>query len=253
MKPIRALANVDDVVRLLAREGGLSPAEISEQLGIPRPSVYRLLDGLGAIGLTEPIQDSVTRLSLRWLHLADRARASVVEWRGVSEVLAEVVEETGLTAYFSVLRGDEAVCLEWKQGRGIGVLALRPGRSLPLHAGAAGRTLLAFVADLDDYLEKATPLSLTTRTLVTEPELREDIEVTRERGYVLSEGDVTDGIGALGVPVRARAGRQVAALSLAGLVDEVVERADRLAEAAFRAARRIEGFVGDTDPIEEAP
>ena len=41
-------------------------------------------------------------------------------------------------------RDDHAVCVDWAQGRGINVLILKPGRWLPLHAGAAGRVTLAY-------------------------------------------------------------------------------------------------------------
>lgn len=237
MRPVKALANADEVVRLLAEEGELSPAEISERLGIPRPSVYRLLDGLSSIGLTEPIRKSSARLGLRWLHLADRARASIVEWSEVHEPLAALVDATEQTAYFSVLRGFEAVCIAWEPGRGIGVLALRPGRKLPLHAGAAGRALLATSANIDAYLASGGRRGYTERTLLSDEDLRRDATETRARGYALSVGDVTDGISAIGVPVPGAA--VPAALSLAGLSAEFAEREAEFAEAVRRTAREI--------------
>lgn len=239
MKPIRALVNADDVIRLLAEEGELSPAEIADRLDMPRPSVYRLLDGLSAIGLADPLSGSKTRLSLRWLHLADRAREAMVEWRGAKALLAELVERTGQTAYVSVLRGDEAVCLDWEQGRGIDLLVLRPGGILPLHAGAAGRVLLAFGVELESYLDRVECRRFTGRTLVAADELRADAALSRERGYALSDGDVTDGIAALGVPVYGADQRLAGALSLAGLRGDIVGGADEYVEALVEVADRI--------------
>ncbi len=48
---IRVLANADAVIRALAHDGSQSPAEIAETVGIPRSTVYRLTEGLAAIGL----------------------------------------------------------------------------------------------------------------------------------------------------------------------------------------------------------
>ena len=239
-KPIKVLANADDVIDALSREGALTPAEIADRVRIPRPSVYRLLDGMHAIGLTEPLPDSRTRLSLRWLHLADRARAGMREWAGAHGVLADLVERTGQTAYLTVLRGDEAVCVDWEQGQGIGVLVLKPGRTLPLHAGAAGRTLLAFAADVDRYLEKGDRRRFTAKTLVDAQDLRADAEATRSRGFAVSDEDVTDGIGALGVPLRTPAGSVIGALSLAGLVADTSSQRDRFLAELRRSAQELE-------------
>lgn len=244
MKPIKVLANADEVIRLLAREGELSPAEIAERLGMPRPSVYRLLDGLSAVGLTDPLRDSSASLSLRWLHLADRARESAREWRGAKGVLGELVERSGQTAFLSVPRGDEAVCLEWEQGRGIGVLVLRPGHSLPLYAGAAGRVLLAFGEQPDGGLAGAARRAFTPRTMLTDDELRADVERSRRQGFVLSDEDVTLGIAALGVPVRRPDGQVVGALSLAGMRAEVIERESECLPMLQEAADRLGSLHG---------
>ncbi|MCC2031536.1 IclR family transcriptional regulator [Microbacterium allomyrinae] len=245
MKPIKVLVNADDVIGLLSTQGPLTPAEIAERVQIPRPSVYRLLDGLNAIGLTEPLPDSRTQLSLRWLHLADRARASMREWRDAHGVLVDLVDRTGQTAYLSVLRKDEAVCMDWEQGRGIGVLVLKPGRTLPLNAGAAGRTLLAFSADIDAYLENSDRRRFTTKTLVDDAELRADAAATRARGFAISDEDVTDGIGAVGIPVRSGSGAVIGALSLAGLADDITAERDRLVAELRRSADQLERNVAD--------
>lgn len=238
MRPIKVLANANDVLHTLSGEGSLTPAEISERIDLPRPSVYRLLDGMNAVDLTEPEPDSTARLSLRWLHLADAARAAMSEWAHAPRVLAKLVERTQQTAYLSVLRGDAAVCVEWQQGRGIDILILQPGRSLPLHTGAAGRTLLAFAADPDDYLAAGNRHRFTTRTLTDEAAIRADIEATRARGYAISDEDVTAGISALGMPVTR--GRQiVAALSVAGRTIEFRERFDELVEALREAVAEL--------------
>ncbi|MGC5224987.1 IclR family transcriptional regulator [Micromonospora sp. DT81.3] len=239
MKPIKVLVNADDVIDALSKEGALTPAEIADRVGIPRPSVYRLLDGLNAVGFTEALPNSKTQLSLRWLHLADHARAGMREWTDARSVLADLVERTGQTAYLSVLRNNEAVCVEWEQGRGIGVLVLKPGRTLPLNAGAAGRTLLAFGADVEAYLERTSRKRFTKATLVGEDELRADVVATRERGYAVSDEDVTDGIGALGVPVGSPTVKAIGALSLAGLAPDMTARREDFVDELRRAANRL--------------
>lgn len=224
-QPIRTLANSDDIIVLLAHEGDLSPTQIAEQLDLPRPTVYRLLDGLSSINFTEPVRDSKTRLSLRWLRMADRAREAMREWRGADELLQEIAERTGQTAYLTIPRDGDAVCVGWQQGSGVGVVEVKPGRNVAMHAGAAGRAILAFSTNLESYFE-ANPArrEFTERTLSTEEQLREDVERTRAQGYVLSDGDVTEGIMALAVPVRGSKGRVLGSLTASGLSEDFRDR-----------------------------
>lgn len=218
-KPIRLLANTLEVVNALAERGPLTPAEIAEAVGIPRSSVYRLVEGLREIGLAENRGDGPVALSKRWLHLSGMARAGLSEWDGADRILADVAEATGQTAFLTVPRGDEAVCVDWAQAGGIGLLVLKPGRSLPLHAGAGGRVILALGnGDREAFLQRAPLPAFTAKTLTTRAQLEQDMALTREKGFVLSDEDVTPGIGATGVPIVGADGELRGCLSIGGLI-----------------------------------
>jgi len=238
-KPIRVLTNTAEVIDLLATRGPLSVGEISELIDVPRPSVYRLVEALNGISLTETGADSRIDLSRRWLHLADATRRAMTEWKSARTELNGLVEETGQTAFLSVPRSSGAVCIDWAQGRGIGVLLLKPGRSLPYHAGAAGRILLAYGDNQDNYLMQAPFERFTPHTLVTAEELAADIAQSRKQGYAISDEDVTLGIGAIGVPVTDGEGQACAALSLGGLAGEMKERQQEFIRALRGAAARL--------------
>lgn len=236
-RPMGILQKSSDLIGLLAAQGPLTPAEIAEEIGMPRSSVYRFAEALGQVDMTETLPDSRVRISPRWLHLADAARAAMVEWAGARSVLDQLARDTGQTTYLSVPRGDQVVCIDWSQGRGINVLILKPGRALPLYAGAAGRVTLAFRdEDPANYLARAPFPALTGRTLKTANQLRRDIDSIRARGFSISDQDVTDGIGALGVPLLGENGRLRGALSLAGLAEDIrtsrIELVDHLQASA---------------------
>jgi IclR family transcriptional regulator, acetate operon repressor len=244
-RPMGVLQKASAVVELLAASGPLTPGDIAERLDMPRPSVYRLVEALNQTRLTAALPDSRVKVGERWLRLAEVARASMGEWSGAQTVLDQLCRETGYTTFLCVPRADQAICIDWAQGRAISVLALKPGGSLPLYAGAAGRITLAFrEQDPETYLALAPFPSLTPRTLTTVAELRRDIELTRTRGYAVSDEDVTEGIGALGVPLRGRNGQFRGTLSVAGLADDI--RRDRVKLVAqLRAAEAT--LVEDLD------
>ena len=154
-RPVGILARTAAVTELLAQAGPLTPADISDRSGLPRASVYRLVEALSTIGLTETRPGGQVGLSLRWLRLADASSAAMTEWAGTDPILHDLADRTGQTAFLSLPRTDSALCIRWAQGGGIGLLILRPGRSLPLHAGAAGRLCLAYRSDLQDVLARA--------------------------------------------------------------------------------------------------
>jgi DNA-binding IclR family transcriptional regulator len=216
--PIKIFSNAVQLIEALAEHGPMSPAEIAVRIGIPRSSAYRLIDGLAAISLLENLTDGTVRLSTRWLRLADATHASMTEWAGAGEILEDLVGRTRQTAFLSVLVANEAVCIDWRRGRrGVEVLALRPGKSLPLYAGAAGRVMLAFGVDTAAYLKGGPFPALTPRTLVDPGTLAQDARLTRERGYALSEQDVTTGINAIGMPIFRPRGTVAGCVSIGGL------------------------------------
>ena len=163
------------------------------------------------------------------------------EWQGARQVLDELAGATRQTVFLSVPRANESICVDWARGEAINVLLLKPGRSLPLYAGAAGRVTLAFgQEDPEAYLSNAPFEAYTDRTLTTAAKLRKDIALTKTQGYVVSDGDVTDGIGALGAPLFWTTGGEFAgALSVAGLAEELNERRDELVEKLLAAASRL--------------
>jgi DNA-binding IclR family transcriptional regulator len=110
------------------------------------------------------------------------------------------------------------------------VLLLKPGRSLPLYAGAEGRATLAFgVEDVEGYLADAPFTRYTAQTLITATELRRDVAQARAQGFAVSCEDVTQGIAAYGAPLRtSRAGGFAGVLSIAGLAETMVDRRDSL-------------------------
>lgn len=240
-KPTRVLANAKDLLDALTEQGPMSPAEIAEAIDVPRPTVYRLAAGLEAIDLVRPHGEGRIDLSKRWLRLADASRRGMREWSGARAALDRIADETGQTAFLSVPRGTHAVCIDWAPGRGLDVLVLRPGRTLPFHAGAAGRVFLAFRDDreVEHYLSDAPFPALTNSTLTTAAALREDVARTRRLDHSTSDEDVTVGIGAIGVPIRDAAGTTVGCVSAGGLADDVRATANDIARALHREAEQL--------------
>jgi DNA-binding IclR family transcriptional regulator len=184
-------------------------------------------------------------VSLRWLKLSDAARAGMQEWSHARPLLDRLAGRTEQTIYLCVPQADRAICIDWSPGRALSVLALKPGRTLPLYAGAAGRVTLACRSEpLEDYLRAAPFPPLTDHSLITARQLRADVDEIRSRGYSVSDEDVTLGIGALGAPLFDRDRVFRGALSLAGLAEDLRERRDELTADLLACADELSASTG---------
>ena len=240
-RPMVILQRSADLVALLAERGALVPAEIAEYVDTPRskrvparrrsPRCRNDRAGSRRASQAQPAVASVGRCG----------PGRMSEWDGARQVLDELAGATRQTVFLSVPRANESICVDWARGEAINVLLLKPGRSLPLYAGAAGRVTLAFGQDDPEaYLANAPFEAYTDRTLTTAAKLRKDIALTRTQGYVVSDGDVTEGSAHSGRPCSGRpAGEFAGALSIAGLAEELNERRDELVEKLLAAASKL--------------
>jgi DNA-binding IclR family transcriptional regulator len=228
---IKLLDNANQIITLLSEIESASHSVITAEIGLPRSSVYRLVDGLAAIGLVRVDDAGIVRLSARWLHLADAAHRSFPEWQHVIDRLETVSTRTGQTSFLSLPTAKGAACIAWSPVKSLVLLSLRPGRLFSFNIGAAGRLLFAYASDDEraGYLESCDFATSTDRSITTPADLLADAEEIRELGWVLSNEDVNLGQAAVGVPAFSRSDRTLGCVSISGLTDDIVGHEHELA------------------------
>jgi DNA-binding IclR family transcriptional regulator len=172
--------------------------QLSQAVGVPRSTVYRLIGLLRAHGLVEQAGDGRYRLGPKAIMIGYVARSTVDLadlWRPGLQELAAVSRETAL-----VLRRieDSAVCLDRIDCDHPIRLSFDVGRAMPLHTGAGAKVLLATSpADVRDrYLERAVPAAERAR-------LRADLDRIAAQQWGESRAEVDPGIWAVGAPILA--------------------------------------------------
>lgn len=232
----------------LAASGPLSAAELADEVGEPRSSVYRLLATLQQLELVEPGPRRGTfRLGIALLRLGDAVAAGFDEREAALPAMRRIHDETGETVFLCVRRDDEAVCIERLEGRRVQSLALRLGGSLPLHAGAAPRVLLAFEPRerWQEYLARRELERFTDNTPADAATLVAALEEIRDSALAVSDEDVTPGIAALGAPIFGHRGTIRAALSISGVRPAILgERFEAIRELIVSGATEISRNLG---------
>jgi DNA-binding IclR family transcriptional regulator len=245
---VRVLAKAGALLDQLAERREATAASLAELVDEPRSSVYRLLASLQALGLVEPgSQRGTYRLGLKIFQLGSAVLARFDERQGALPIMERIHEETGETVFLCIRREYEAVCIERLDGRRVQSLALRLGGTLPLHAGAAPRVLLAFESEdlWEEYLGQGSLTAFTPATPVGRQELFDRLHETRTLGYAVSDEDVTLGIAAVGAPIFDHRGSVRAALSISGVKPAVLgDHADAMAALVVEGAREVSRSLG---------
>lgn len=239
-EPNKVMAHATEALELLSSGAILTAPELAQELGIPRPSGYRLQRALIDANFAEEAADGGVRISRRWLNWGDHALNGISRRFDADDLLVGLRARTDLTVFLCVFRDDRAICIRQLHGENFHILALKIGGDLPPYLGAVGRLLLAYgVTDADSILADAPFEPLTPYTLTEAKALRTDIETSQARGYCVSDQDVTIGVAAVGVPVFSADGHALAALSVAGLRDDVIARESALVKLLKDTAATI--------------
>lgn len=256
--PVRTAVRTLAVLRSFGVNRAQSLTDVARATGLDKATARRLLATLADHGFV--IHDErLARYTLgpviRLLaaNAADGADIKTV----ASPVLSDLSSRLKLTAFISVYKGGEAICLERLHDmRGIEVRWWAVGDALPLNCGAAPKLLLAYQNAAEIERALASPLKpLTTKTIVTPERLRERLALIRRRGYEFAVDDVALGLGALAMPVFATDGSIVCAISLSGLSPQMSVRGRPIHLADLRQAQvEIQAAVsGRVVPVPTSP
>jgi IclR family transcriptional regulator, KDG regulon repressor len=195
----------------------MSLAEIVQEVGLPKTTVFRVLSSLAERGFCRwDAQAGKYSLGFELLRLADIRRRQSNVHDVALPVMREIRNEVNETVILSVRSGDSRVHIDFVEG-------LHPMRRMadlgvhaPLYAGAASKVLLAGMEDgqIEAYL-KRTKLTAFQESTITDPAiLWREIRLVRKRGFAESKGELFPGGGALAAPIKDYSGGTVAVMDI---------------------------------------
>jgi DNA-binding IclR family transcriptional regulator len=233
---------------LAAREpGGATTTELSGATALPRPTVHRVLVALTLEGLVERDEPTpVWHLGPECFLLGAAATSRHDITPAAREAVRRLAHQTGESAFYSVRRGDETVCVLREDGSfPIRSHVLHEGIRFPLGVASAGIVILAFLPDRerDAYLVHAD-LTSNYGEQHSPDQLREQIADTRQLGYAVNPGLIVPGSWGLGAAVFDHLGRPRGALSITGVEARLAPpRQDELGRLLLREAHELAAKV----------
>lgn len=224
-----------------ADEAGVGVTELAQQAGLTISTTHRLARTLTEAGLL--IQDPRTeqyQLGPALVVLGRKAEQRL-GYHHALPVLEELSAATGESINLGIRAGDEVRVVLDVESRQRLRFNQEPGSTVPMHVSAMGKCLLATSGDIDDQINALGDLVRAThRTITDRDQLRQELQLVRERGWALNDEERNPGVRAIAAPVRHPGGEVLGAVAIQGPTVRITD--DRLAELAAlleKTAHRI--------------
>lgn len=230
----QAVARAARLLRLVTASGehGASLQDLARGAELSRSTAHRLLSALRVEGLVDRDDENAKWMPGPELFLMGSVAAARYDVTALArDIVRSLAVKTEESAFLSVRRADETVCLLREEGSfPIRSFVLSEGVRFPLGVASAGLAILSFlpVHDVDAYFERHPELSERWGRTHRAETLRTRLAETKERGYAINPGLIVEGSWGMGAAVFDRSGRPEWALSLTGV--EFRFGPDRIAE-----------------------
>jgi len=193
--------------------------EISAKLQIGKSTVHRLLATLRDHDFVwlDPISSRYI-LGAKVLQLSEQLSRHSILIRYGTPILSRVTEAIEETSNLAVLDGREVLYLIMKQSAHPLQVGGQVGKRLPAHCTAVGKVLLSGLSREEIirlYGNKHRLQTFTPNSIATLPALCDHLEKVRKAGMAIDNEELYTGVVCVGIPIRNRQGKVVAAISIA--------------------------------------
>lgn len=227
------------VLEFVAERGGATAKEVSDALGYPIPSVYRLTRALVQTGYLVHLKDkSRFELGYKPHQLAVSLHRQIGVPTPVKSVIADLYQRLSMAAYFAVYRGaDVVVAYVVDSPAHPRLTPLNFGFHEAAHATAFGKIMLAGMNNpqRSQYLAVHEPRALQENTITNMDELATHLESVMIDGVAWEHEEFVAGKTCVAVGVHNGAGMVVGSVAVSADAAFMVGR-ERQVEVALREA-----------------
>jgi DNA-binding IclR family transcriptional regulator len=222
--------------------------ELSKRLKLHKNNVFRLLATLEARGYIE--QNKLTenyRLGLKCLQLGQTFIHQLGLLLQSKAILEDLAKSTKESAFVAIRKGPGIIPLDFVESpRAVRVVSFL-GRLLPPHCTAAGKIYLVFESEgglsqgLAERLERYTDKTIVDRKLLVE-----QMKEVSEAGYATEQGEFSDEVSSVAVPIRDYTRMLVGALAVVGPAHRLTHEAikENIAPVTLQAGNELSKRLG---------
>ncbi|MGE5583733.1 MAG: IclR family transcriptional regulator [Bacillota bacterium] len=252
MTTIKSVEKVIDILDCFrADKPVLGVNEISQMTGFTKSTVSRLLATMENKGCLERTGDNGRyRLGVKFYIWGNIVQQQQTGLTAVARpVMEKLRDECGEEVSLYVMENESRICLLKVESKYGVAKVSTTGVSLPLHCGASGRVLLAYLPEAErERLIRKEPLKqFTPFTIIDPDQLSKNLEQVRKQGYAISTNEREIGAYSVVAPVRDGSNEVIASLAISGpsfrLSEEQLQKNLQL---VLEAAKNISVKLGST-------
>ena len=245
----RALALVDIIAE---SEDGLSLAQISNAIELPKSTVFGLLSTLRDYNyVTQSPDDGRYQLGIKLFELGTQVARTWDIRDAARPVLRRLMNEFGDTVHLGAEDNGEVLYIEKMSPESIVNIVSEVGIRLPMHCSALGKVLLASKSksELKRILGMRGMPAFTHKTITTQTKLEKELIQIREQGYAMDDGEIMENLRCIAAPIKDSYGVIKYAISISGqLRDMHGKRLDNIIEEVKKGAEEISRSIANARP-----
>ncbi len=241
---VKSLQKSLTILNCFVMKPRLGVTEISEMLDLNKSNVHNILTTFQAMNyLEQDTESGKYQLGLGILELCQSVGDRFNIRKVMMPYMQEIADATGEVVYLAVPREDEIVYLEAMHPvESYNMMRVILGEHAKMYCTGIGKAILAHLPEevAENYISRG--LHPFTENTITDPAvLREDLALTRERGYSVDNMEHEFGVKCVGMPVFSRRGELLAAVSVSGpSLRFSAERIEKIAETMRNTLRKAQ-------------
>jgi DNA-binding IclR family transcriptional regulator len=177
----------------------LALQEIADRIDLPKSTSFRIVQSLEKAGYLVRLEDQQYCLSFRFTRLAGLVKSTLGIRDIARPVMTELADKTKETVSIHTISGNNRVCIDSLATASALRSVVQPGEQVPLLAGSASKSLIAYMPQKD----RAPIVAAIARSMKrTQVEVNAELAKIREQGYAVSHGERLLGVSAISVPIK---------------------------------------------------
>lgn len=255
MKTVNAVEHAITVITALKELNGAGVTELAENLNMSKSGVHKQLSTLVNSGFVTK-DNHKYRLGFQFLQMGEYVKNNSQLYKTGAEEVDGLAEKSGYFAYLVSATHEQAYCIYTAEGANAVVPNLNVGMQVPLHSTAAGKAILANLAE--DHRKKLLGQALPSRTnsTLTESEtLEAELATIREDGVAFEDEENVTGMRGVGAPILSDKSNIVGAVAVSGPLSLLAE--EHFEEEIPSLIRQTKNFIevkislDSRDPLRE--
>lgn len=236
-----------DILEHLAAHHKINLERLTEETGLPKPTLHRFLATLVKLGYVYRDENDQYSLTLRMFSVGSKGLAHMDIAQDTRPIAEELAEFLGETVHMGVLDDDMAMYIMKIESKYTIRMYSRVGKRIPLYCTAIGKVLLAdkTKTEINQIIENMEMVPFTRTTIVNRQRLIEELGMVHANGFSEDVHEHEEGVRCIAVPVRDYSKQVVAGLSVSWPTFRFdVDKRDFYIHAIRESAAAISALLG---------